>query len=214
MKRQTRRLLLNLATGIAVAAAALAVFLPAAQAAPGYATTNVNVRSGPGTSYAVVDTLVRGQQVDVRRCESRWCYVVKSGPDGWVSSSYLSADRGGSGGFSFGFSIGGGDGPNVSIGIGRPPIVVDPPVVRPPVIYEACFYERSRFRGDSFCLEPGQRYRLPAFADGIGSIENRAGFEVELCTRRGLGESCRSYTTSASSLGEFGDYVETVRVYR
>lgn len=214
MKRQTRRFLLNLATGIAVAAAALAVFLPAAQAAPAYATTNVNVRSGPGTGYGTVDTLVRGQQVDVQQCQGSWCYVAKSGPDGWVSSRYLSADRGGSGGFSFGFSIGG-NGPDVSIGIGRPPIIVDPrpPVVRPPVIREACFYERSRFRGDSFCLEPGERYRLPPFADGIGSIENRGGFEVELCTRRGLGESCRSYTTSASSLGDFGEFVESVRVY-
>ena len=60
MHRQTRKNLLNLATGVAVAAAAVVVFLPAAYAAPGTITTNVNVRSGPGTNYAVVD-VARGR---------------------------------------------------------------------------------------------------------------------------------------------------------
>jgi uncharacterized protein YraI len=221
MNRQTRKFLLNLVTGVAVAAAAAIMFLPAAQAAPGYATTNVNVRSGPGTGYAVVGTLARGQEVDVQRCQSGWCYVVQSGRNGWVSSSYLAADRGGSGGgFSLDFNIGGPGGPNVSIGIGqpRPPIIVDPrpprpPVVRPPVIYEACFFERSRFRGESFCLEPGDSYRLPRWSEGIGSIENRGEFTIDVCTSGGF-RDCRTYTTSASSLGEFGNYVESVRVRR
>lgn len=64
-----------------------------ALAAPAVATGNVNVRTGPGTGYGVVDTLRRGEPVDVRQCQGSWCYVQKSGPDGWVSSSYLS--RGG-----------------------------------------------------------------------------------------------------------------------
>src|SRR5690606_1582996 len=80
MHRQTRKNLLNLATGIAVAAAAVVVFLPAANAAPGTATNTVNVRSGPGTGYAVVDALRRGERVDVQRCQGSWCYVVKPGP--------------------------------------------------------------------------------------------------------------------------------------
>ena len=95
MNRHIRRQLLNMATGIAVAAAALVVFLPAAWAAPGTATSNVNVRSGPGTGYAVVDTLRRGEQVDVQRCQGSWCYIVKRGSDGWVSANYLSRSGGG-----------------------------------------------------------------------------------------------------------------------
>ncbi|NGP18233.1 SH3 domain-containing protein [Devosia aurantiaca] len=62
-------------------------------AAPAVATGNVNVRSGPGTGYGVVDTLRRGETVDVQQCRGSWCYVQKRGPDGWVSSNYLS--RGG-----------------------------------------------------------------------------------------------------------------------
>ena len=58
----------------------------AASAAPAVATGNVNVRSGPGTGYAVIDTLRRGEQVDVQYCRGSWCYVEKRGPDGWVSA--------------------------------------------------------------------------------------------------------------------------------
>lgn len=211
MKRQTRKLLLNLATGLAVATTAIVVFLPAAQAAPAEATAHVNVRSGPGTGYGVVDVLAPGENVDVRGCQGSWCMVEKSGPDGWVSANYLTNVGGGSSSdpdISFGFSIGGGDGPSFSIGIGepRPPIVVDPPRVG-----EVCFYERTRFRGDSFCLEPGERARLPRYSDGVGSIENPDRYRVDLCTRSTF-RDCRTYTTSASALGDFGDYVEVVRV--
>lgn len=70
----------------------------AASAAPGVATSNVNVRSGPGTGYAVVDALRRGERVDVQYCRGSWCYIEKRGPDGWVSSNYLSTGGGGWGG--------------------------------------------------------------------------------------------------------------------
>lgn len=65
----------------------------AATAAPAVATGNVNVRSGPGTGFHRVDTLRRGEQVDVQYCRGSWCYVQKRGPDGWVSASYLRSAR-------------------------------------------------------------------------------------------------------------------------
>ena len=65
-----------------------------AYAATAYATGSVNVRSGPGTGYRVVDRLSRGERVDVQDCRGSWCRVVKSGPDGWVSANYLSAGGG------------------------------------------------------------------------------------------------------------------------
>lgn len=76
-----------------LAALALLATTGLASAATAYATGNVNVRSGPGTGYAVIDALRRGQQVDVQYCRGSWCYVEKRGPDGWVSANYL--DRGG-----------------------------------------------------------------------------------------------------------------------
>ena len=76
-----------------LAALALLATTATAFAAPAYATGNVNVRSGPGTGYSRIDTLRRGEQVDVVQCRGSWCYVEKRGPDGWVSANYLS--RGG-----------------------------------------------------------------------------------------------------------------------
>lgn len=80
-----------------LAALALLATTAAASAAPAFATSNVNVRSGPGTYYGVIDTLRRGEQVDVQQCRGSWCFVQKSGPDGWVSANYLR--RGGSPGW-------------------------------------------------------------------------------------------------------------------
>lgn len=76
-----------------LAGAALLASAGVAMAAPGFATTNVNVRSGPGTGYGAVDTLRRGERVEVSGCRGGWCYVEKSGPDGWVSANYLNAAR-------------------------------------------------------------------------------------------------------------------------
>ena len=80
-----------MAAGIATVAV-LATTM-AASAASAIATGNVNVRSGPGTGFRVVDTLRRGERVDVQYCRGSWCYVEKRGPDGWVSANYLSSGR-------------------------------------------------------------------------------------------------------------------------
>ena len=216
MNRHTRKMLLNIATGVAVAATAVVVFLPAAYAAPGTITSNVNVRSGPGTNYAVVDTARRGTQVDVQQCQGSWCYISKSGPDGWVSSSYLTAAGGApvnpqQPGISFGFSTGPG-GPSFNIGVGQQP---QPPVVRPlpePVFGEVCFYDRTRFRGDSFCMESGDSVRnLGDWADRVSSVDNPDGLAVQVCSESSY-RNCRTYTTSASTLGDFDDYIVSIRV--
>jgi uncharacterized protein YraI len=61
----------------------------AALAAPAVATANVNVRSGPGTDYYAVDTLRRGDRVDVEGCRAGWCYIENRWVEGWVSWRYL-----------------------------------------------------------------------------------------------------------------------------
>lgn len=73
-----------------LALAALCATTASAFAVTAYATGAVNVRSGPGTGYRIIDTLHRGERVDIDYCRGSWCFVMKSGPDGWVSASYLS----------------------------------------------------------------------------------------------------------------------------
>ncbi len=83
----------RLALALSTALLALGIGATAASAATAYASTTVNVRAGGGTGYAVVDVLQPGERVEVDYCRGTWCFVEKSGPDGWVSASYLSADR-------------------------------------------------------------------------------------------------------------------------
>lgn len=225
MNRHTRKMLLNVATGVAVAATAAVVFLPAAYAAPGTVTSNVNVRSGPGTNYAVVDTVRRGTQVDVQQCQGSWCYIAKPGPDGWISSTYLSAAGGApvnpqQPGLSFGFSTGPG-GPTINFGIGQqpqvqpptqPPRPPRPPITTQPYYGEACFFDGSRQRGASFCLEQGASMRdLGDWTDRISSIDNQDGLQIQVCSEPNF-RNCRTYTTSASSLGDFDDYIASIRI--
>lgn len=73
----------------ALAATVMLASAGAAFAAPATASSNVNVRSGPGGGYGVVDVLRRGDRVDVQQCRGGWCYIEKRGPDGWVSANYL-----------------------------------------------------------------------------------------------------------------------------
>ncbi|MBU1174738.1 MAG: SH3 domain-containing protein [Alphaproteobacteria bacterium] len=52
--------------------------------------TELNIRTGPGKQFAVLDTLYRGEVVDVAECQANgWCMVYRNGPDGWVSARYL-----------------------------------------------------------------------------------------------------------------------------
>lgn len=74
---------------IAAAVLGLLAMSGPSHAAPAVAAGNLKVRTGPGTSYAAVGALRRGDVVDVRRCKRDWCNVRYRGIDGWVARSYL-----------------------------------------------------------------------------------------------------------------------------
>lgn len=74
----------------------------AAQAANAIVTTNLNIRTGPGTKYRVIGSIPNGARVDVRGCTSGygWCQVNYAGRYGWASSRYLAVREGSSGNYS------------------------------------------------------------------------------------------------------------------
>ena len=198
-------------------------FAGAANAA--VATGSVNVRAAP-VNGAVVDVLRPGQQVEIDRCTGGWCYVIKSGPDGWVSSNYLSdddsgfdddddrvivPDRSGPGrpdvdvnigfnvpGFSFQIGSGGFD-----IRPGRPGGSRD----------RVCFFEHNNFRGDSFCARPGERLaRLGRWNDKISSIQIRGDAEAQVCERNNFNGRCVVVSRSVSNLRGANDKISSLRV--
>ncbi len=60
------------------------------------ATTNVNVRSGPGTKYSILGYLVKGETVKKTGISGNWTQVVYKNQTAYVSSTYLSTYTGGS----------------------------------------------------------------------------------------------------------------------
>lgn len=77
----------------AAGALALAVLLPAVAEASvfGVARTNVNMRTGPGVSFARITVVPAGAPIRVFDCGS-WCRVSYSGAVGWVSARYIASE--------------------------------------------------------------------------------------------------------------------------
>ena len=214
MKRQTRAFLLNAFTGIAIAATAALVLLPTvASAAPATATAFVNVRAQPSSGSPVVNTLNAGEAVDVQECQGSWCYVVATGNDGWVANKFLSNAGPGVG---INFGITGPNGNTIQFGVNTPPPANPPPVIDDEPVFddgEVCFYSRTQYRGNSFCVQPGDEIAdLDQWDGEISSIENPGGFDVTVCTRTRFRGDCRTYTTSSKSLGAFDDEIASVSV--
>ena len=70
--------------------ALFALSLPTmAAAGGGYATGSVNMRSGPGTQFTVITTIVAGSPVTINGCNGGWCDVIWGGARGWVSDNYV-----------------------------------------------------------------------------------------------------------------------------
>jgi uncharacterized protein YraI len=61
------------------------------------ATTDLNVRAGPGPQYPVVGVLGASQSTTLNGCmqNSKWCSVAMQAGEGWVYSDYLTGDFGG-----------------------------------------------------------------------------------------------------------------------
>ena len=72
-----------------VAATALGCLI-AAQAEAQVTTAAVNLRTGPGASYAPILAVPAGINLVVHRCSPRWCNVSVAGRRGWVAANFVS----------------------------------------------------------------------------------------------------------------------------
>lgn len=196
---------------VALALATLgAVLLTTAAAMAAQSTVWLNVRSGPGTNYAVIDVLAPGETVTVRRCAegTNWCYIVHDGPDGWVYATYLTSDPGA-----------GPDehaGPSFSITFGFPDFWFRFGTPNGPRMGTGwvCFYEEENYQGRRFCERPGDEdRRLSRFWDDeISSIRIIGTARVLICTRANYRGHCRVLVNSRRSLGIYDDEITSFSV--
>src|SRR5882672_8589561 len=70
-------------------AALVALSTGSAAAAPAVVEAGIDLRSGPGTQFAVVTVIPPGATVDVRGCDGRWCRVSFAGVAGFADRGYL-----------------------------------------------------------------------------------------------------------------------------
>jgi len=207
------------ATAIALAGLLVATF--AASAAPATANVWLNVRTGPGLHFPVVDTLRPGQLVDASSCTRGWCRITQAGPHGWASANYLT------------FRAGPRHPHNPRPDFPDWPRFPDPPGFpdfpsfpdRPGFpgfpgggghFSEVCVYDGANFSGRERCVRPGQRH--PALGrvwnDRISSVRIRGNARIELCRNRNYRGFCRTVTRSEPYLGRFlNNQVSSARVF-
>jgi hypothetical protein len=179
------------------------------------ATAWLNVRSGPGSSYAVVDTMAPGEVGNLTECQSNgWCFIQRSGPDGWVSSSYLTAaEEPSDPNCRFALTVGPG-GPRFTIicGDGAGSVVVPVPVPSP---NRVCFFDGANYTGTRFCRQPGVYNTMPAgFNNKISSVRLHGNARVRICDLPNMGPFCRTMTASDPNLGGMlNNQVSSFRVY-
>jgi len=79
--------------GATAAVALFALSGVAAAQSTATATTDLNIRSGPGPEYPVVGVIGASQQTNINGCiqGSKWCQVSHNGVEGWAYSDYLTA---------------------------------------------------------------------------------------------------------------------------
>jgi uncharacterized protein YraI len=94
-----------------LALAASVLLVSAGAAAADIVTGDLNLRSGPGPNFAIIDTMPAGSHVRVLECGAGWCRVRWRGIEGFASASYL------------------GEGGPVYVEGPPPPVYVAPPVV-------------------------------------------------------------------------------------
>jgi len=185
----------------------------AALAVPAVAKSAVNVRTGPATSFNRVDTLRRGERVNVTQCQNGWCYVEKSGPNGWVAGNYLlPANNGGNNNganhnannnppVNFGVTFGTG-GASFSISIGNRPINRPAPMPAPPITPKVCFYDGANYTGAQYCVSSGttDNQLIGFWNNRISSFRLFGGARVQLCKNWNYGGACFGYSSNRANL--------------
>ncbi|SDG86095.1 DUF1236 domain-containing protein [Pelagibacterium luteolum] len=92
MKMTLAKTLLATTAGLLMTGTAMA------QTASATATTDLNIRSGPGPQFETVGVIANGDAATVNGClsEGMWCEIDYNGTVGWAYSDYLTVEAEGS----------------------------------------------------------------------------------------------------------------------
>lgn len=214
--------------------AATSLTSTAAMAFEATADVALNLRTGPGTDFSILDTLDQNELVNVFECtDGGWCYVNQDGPDGWVSASYLTQvappappappapapnpnPQPNDPNCRFEVTLGGGQPQfNLVCDNGNPPANNPPaPPANPgPAPNTACFYTGQNYNGAEFCNGIGTLQTLNAqYNDRISSVKINGNIEVKLCNNAFLGGTCTTLNASKANLGAANNKASSIKI--
>lgn len=160
----------------------------AALATPVAATRGVNVRSGPGTNFSILDTLRGGEFAEAVECvQSGWCRVEHDGPSGWVYNTYLGPRPGAQN------NSGGNQGGN--------PANPAQPAPQQNAQMSACFYTEQVHQGEEYCSGLATYNTLGGFNNRIRSYKVFGGAHVNFCVEENMAGSCFEGSRTTPTLG-------------
>ncbi|MCW5697786.1 MAG: peptidase inhibitor family I36 protein [Bauldia sp.] len=215
-------------------AASFGAAAPAAAQAPGavpvqagaqvtaVTTADLNVRSGPGTSYGVLFVAPRGATVTIQGCNPpiTWCSILYGGRAGWASASFLRSTQNQqpipNAGAQLGIAIFNFVAGAIARELGiQPPAQPQPPPAGPrlPAANEVCFYDGGNFDGEATCVTMGQsNTNLAAnWNDRISSIRVGANAQVQVCGDYNYGGWCETYYDDVSLRGFRNNAISSYR---
>jgi len=186
----------------------------------------LNVRSGPGTGYNVVDALYTGEKVNVEKCTKsrKWCYVTHTGANGWVAASYLQkvgshkpkptpTPTPSEPDITFGFQFGS-NGSSFTFGLSNGNNNWHDPE---PKKAKICFFSQPNFNGKKACVNAGAKDRLlsPKWNDRISSIKIIGDASVTVCKHKNFKGICRTIDHSVPKLGfRLNNEISSFKSYR
>lgn len=171
-------------TGLALAVIFTMVGASAALAnSKAQAISALSLRLGPGVNYEIISDITEGAQVDVERCQRRWCLVDRNGNRGWASMDQL----------TFGVEPRGPlTGPKlnrVSGGSGS-----------------ICFHTGLNFTGQSVCSKTGMvvpDLALHGYDNVFASISVEGSISAHVCSEFDFGAYCETISENQPSLNRF-----------
>ena len=181
--------------------ALLLAVLPAAPAlalseagSHGWSRTELSLRTGPGTQYAISGAVAEHVAIKILRCQKLWCLIDTPTGQGWTDKHYVD--------------------------FGKDPHwpILDPNTNRPDLAGgRLCFYEGTNFTGRSFCAGTGEVFTDLAtwgWDNRIRSIEVVVGTSAAVCRDRGFQSYCERIYQSQPVINQFLQrQVSSIRVY-
>ncbi len=146
-------------TGSIVSAGIMALSTTWAAAGPVRVLDYLNLRTGPGIVYPIIEIIPAGWTIDAGGCVAGWCQVNVNGIVGYADANFL--------GFGYG-----------PVALAPAPVVVPGPVVAAPPPYP--YYQPYA----GYYYDSGYAYGGPAYPAPFGAYAEASDADVAVATRR------------------------------